>query len=522
MKVRVLVLPGTAHCSITGIVAFSFRTTTTMSSKEEETGTTTVNHDIVFPAFTKDYRLSTVKVGMGIVANRKIKKGQPIMLDSFEYMFGDVQEGDRLLLSRRQEASKTGGIDLPTHMPLTREILLETHGIPVINQDLSTDDEVVVSWHLQVPGMLMNHSCDPTLLDGDDNESYATCDLEKGDEITVDYCLEFYDRGPFFEKCLCGMAKCRGSMMGFKALSDAEKEEMLPKVTDAVKAMYLADIGKGPKVKEELLELPPRIHNIPAPTLEIGDKMKPMRIVFPGPSSALANVSVKKCNDGDEGEGGDNYALYASKDVAKGDMFYEFWWEEWPQGGKAVIDMAFASHLMEGDPQEGTVIRFDPRKSAAYRTAEGTLMFSGWQLLTAHSIKPNLVYRNKEKYEGDSWQCVFAAKNIKKGDLITMDWNCFIWDRRGSETSSGEYVLECGSAATKQGFKYLSPEAQRELKAMTWLHEIDPEVIPDAEPLCKALSPHVRASLVDPKADEIATSSTWSDSEDAESDPDLL
>jgi hypothetical protein len=494
-----------------------------MNSKEEETGTT-VHHDVVFPAFTKDYRLSMVKVGMGVVANRKIKKGEPIMTDSFEYMFGDVQEGDRLLLSRSQEASKKGGTDLPTHIPLTREILLQTHGVPAINQDLSSDDEVVVSWHLQVPGMLFNHSCDPNMLDSDD-EDYATRDIEEGDELTVDYCHEFYDCGPFFEKCLCGTAKCRGSMMGFKALSDAQKEEMLPKVSDAVKAMYLADIGKGPKVRVELLGLPPRIH-IPTPTSETGDMMKPMRIVFPGPSSALANVSVKKYNDG-AGEGNDKYALYASKDVSKGEMFYEFWWADWPQGGKAVIDMAFASHLLEGDPHEGTVIRFDPRKSGAYHTAEGNLMFSGWQLLTTHSCDPNVVYRNKEKYEDDDWQCVFAAKNIKKGDLITVDWNCFIWDRR---SKSGESVLGCG-AATNQGFKYLSPELQHELKAMTWLHEIDPEDKPDTEPLCKALSPHVRASLQevecchknkDPRADEKSMCSTTSaSSEDVDSDPDL-
>ena len=41
-------------------------------------------------------------------------------------------------------------------------------------------------------------------------------------------------------------------------------------------------------------------------------------------------------------------------------------------------------------------------------------MFSGWQLLTSHSCDPNVVYRNKPSYEEDDWQCVFAAKDIKK------------------------------------------------------------------------------------------------------------
>ena len=111
-------------------------------------------------------------------------------------------------------------------------------------------------------------------------------------------------------------------------------------------------------------------------------------------------------------------------------------------------------------------------------------MFSGWQLLTTHSSSPNLVYRNKDKYEDHDWQCVFAAKDIKKDDLITMDRNCFVWDREG----------------TSQGFKHLSPEAQQELQAMTWLHELDPvAAASDASeaPLpCKALSPFVRASLL--------------------------
>jgi SET domain len=487
---------------------------------EEET-----SHDVLYPTVTDDFMLSMGQVGLGIVATRKIKKGQNIMLESFEYMFGDVQEGDRLWLNRSEEAAKKGGKDLPTHIPLTRKMLLKTHGVPVIKPELSTDDEVVVSWHLEVPGMLINHSCDPNMLvDSHDcakGEDYAARDIEVGEELTVDYCLQYYDRGPFFEKCFCGMEKCRGSMMGFKALTDAQKEEMLPRVSEAVKAMYLADIGKGPKVREELIDLPPRIC-MPCPTSpETGDVVKPMRIVFPGPSAGLANVSVKKCIDGDD-KGVDRYALFASKDVSKGEMFYEFWWEQWPNAGKALIDMAFASQLLEEDPREGTVVRFDPNKSAAYCTTDGTLMFSGWQLLTTHANDPNVVYRNKEKYEKDNWQCVFATKDIKKGDLITMDWNCFIWDRN----ESGEALTD---GDTNLGFKHLSLEAQNERKSMTWLHEVDPDdkLDTDAPLPCKALSPYVRACLQkvgcfhkinkDPSADEDSTSSSSSDSiEDAD------
>jgi len=463
-------------------------------SKEEDTATT-VNHDVLYPAVTGDYRLSTGDVGLGIAANRRIEKGNMIMEDSFEFMFCDIQDGDRLWLNKSEEASKLeGGKDLPTHIPLTREMLLRTHGVPVIQPQLSSAEEVVVRWQLETPGMLINHSCDPNVVvDSHDcakGEDYATRDIEVGEELRFDYVTQYYDRGPFFEKCLCGAASCRGSMMGFKGLTDAEKEELLPKVSEAVKAMHLADIGKGPKVREDIVAVRPRSIRMPTPTSQTGENMKVVRFVFPGPSAGLANVIVKKCENTDsvDEQGNHTYELYASKDVTKGELFYEFWQQEWPHGGEALVDMAFSSKLLEEDPAEGTLIRFDPNKCGAYRDSEGELMFSGWQLLTTHSCDPNTVYCNDEKDEDEDWQSVFAAKNIKKGDRITMDWNCFNWDRGECDNM----VCDCGATnctGTKQGFKYLSPEAQNERRLMTWLHETPSA---DSSILVRALSPYVR------------------------------
>jgi hypothetical protein len=82
--------------------------------------------------------------------------------------------------------------------------------------------------------MLMNHSCNPTTIDDshdDDHVCVATRDIKKGDELTANYALEFYDRGCLIKKCLCGSSNCLGQMMGFKALSDENKAKYLPMVS---------------------------------------------------------------------------------------------------------------------------------------------------------------------------------------------------------------------------------------------------------------------------------------------------
>jgi hypothetical protein len=232
------------------------------------------------------------------------------------------------------------------------------------------------------------------------------------------------------------------------------------------------------------------------------------------------------------------YGLYAAKNVRKGKPFYEFWRQPWPRGEKTLIDMVFSAPVScdeegqtEGDIQEGTVVRLDASKCGSYRNAMGQMMFSGWEMLNAHSCDPNAVYRNQKSDEHENWQSVFAAKDIEKGDRITMDWNCFTWDRA---EHSDMAVCHCGASncvGTKQGFKYLSPEAQTERITMTWLRKAASSPLPEndirvaGEALGKALSPFVRA-MSQPKegipndddATDTQSSTSSSDSSDSEED----
>jgi hypothetical protein len=59
------------------------------------------------------------------------------------------------------------------------------------------------------------------------------------------------------------------------------------------------------------------------------------------------------------------------------------------------------------------------------------------------------------------WSTLQATKDIKVGDKLTLDYNCFFWDR----TEDGINVDECHCGAesctgTTRGFKFLPPKAQ--------------------------------------------------------------
>jgi hypothetical protein len=195
---------------------------------------------IYFPAFTWDYYLKNdEKWGIGIVARRNIKKGELVFAsDSLEFMFSDVIEGDYLLLQGHQKASKRSRTKVPSTLPVTREMILRTHGVPALTADPSGKTAGVIRWKLELPGMLCNHACDPNVTDESHDEakgeSYAARDIKKGEELTYNYLLQYYDRGPFFETCLCGSPLCLGSMMGFKALSHANKAKYLSAASGAV------------------------------------------------------------------------------------------------------------------------------------------------------------------------------------------------------------------------------------------------------------------------------------------------
>ncbi|CAB9506053.1 Histone-lysine N-methyltransferase [Seminavis robusta] len=466
--------------------------------------------EVNFPAFTWDYRVVNGSCGLGLATTRKIKKGELVFTDSYEFLFADVREGDVVRFDRFEKANRRSPKDIPAFLPLTRDVLTRTHGVPAWKPDPEGACGGIISWHLETPGMLINHSCDPNIVDDSHNESsgeaYAARDIRKGEELTYDYTFQYYDHGPFFEKCCCGSDKCRGQMMGFKALTEEQKKTALPYVSEAVKAMYEADTGKGLPVKRQQKTYPPR---------SVPDDSKALRLVVPGPSHAMAPILMKV----EEGTG--RFALYAGKDFKEGEQVYEFFTQAWPENGTRLIDIVFSRKLEEGDPEENTMVRVDALEFAK-RDREGVLQFSGFDLFTRHSCDPNLVYNDKDEDEDDDWHGTYAARPIQKGELLTVDFNTLLWDRTEWD-GLGDGICTCGALTCRglvKGFHFLSEEAKEELKSLSWKRTAPPHpegskkehrVIPG-----DALTPHVRVSwrdFVSGAPGSLATSSSEEEEE---------
>lgn len=208
----------------------------------------------------------------------------------------------------------------------------------------------------------------------------------------------------------------------------------------AVQALYKADVGEGTRPKEVLAYTPP-----PA-SLANPAANNATRLVFPGPSYALAEVAVRQ-NDAGE------WTLYAAKDFAFGQRVYEFWRCDWPFGGRNPIDMVASTKLGKDDLPEGTVINVDPNLCAAKKDRSGHYQFSGFDLFVAHSCEPNLTYNDIHEDEDDEWQGAYATRAIKSGEALTIDFNSVFWDR---SSSPGARECHCGSSkcvGTKAGFK---------------------------------------------------------------------
>ena len=464
------------------------------------------NQAVLFPAFTYNYRVAKGELGFGLVAAKKIKKGELVFSDSLEFSFCDVIDGDQLLFDRHQKASKLSHETIPKFFPLTREVLLRTHGVPVLIPDPSGKSAGIVSWRLEVPGMLMNHSCDPNVVDyppcSERGEGYAARDIQKGEELSCDYTFQYYDEGPLFEVCKCGASNCRGSMMGFKALTDAQKKELFPHAAQSVQAMHRADTGEGLPVIKRQEVFPPR------------SSSAVFRLVCPGPSCALASVLLKPDASG-------IHRLLAARDFAFGEQVYEFWCQPWPQIPHT-IDMVAATPLDDlGDQPEGTVTRIHAPSSAP-RHRMGEFKFSGWDLLTTHSCEPNLVYNDEDSDEEDDWRRSFAARNIKSGEKLTIDLNTMLWDRTEFD-SDDDMSCQCGAAnctSTVKGFKFLTPEEQEARKFMSW-KRVPPPYVNETSKVTPglALAAHVRERWrADPwtkvKAPETDSSSEGSSSSD--------
>ncbi|UJR13028.1 hypothetical protein I4U23_000055 [Adineta vaga] len=104
-------------------------------------------------------------------------------------------------------------------------------------------------YYLSTYPALLNLSCDPSCLynaqdlkEGQVISLIALRDLHPGDEITNDICLAAYKIGDdFIPTCHCRAPSCRGKVRGFHALSDTEKEKLLPYARFDVQVAYWRD-----------------------------------------------------------------------------------------------------------------------------------------------------------------------------------------------------------------------------------------------------------------------------------------
>ena len=109
------------------------------------------------------------------------------------------------------------------------EKILTTNALATIPRDTHTlqkdwDKHVMID----APGRLINHSCNGNIGVQDNNvgayDFFALREIPKGEELFWDYeTTEHEIKG--FDKCICGDAKCRGSIGGFKKHGDKIKAQ---------------------------------------------------------------------------------------------------------------------------------------------------------------------------------------------------------------------------------------------------------------------------------------------------------
>ncbi|CAB9503109.1 PostSET [Seminavis robusta] len=452
---------------------------------------------VLCPVSTYDYRIEFVDDcnGVGLVANRDIAKGEGVFSESLEFSFRDVRDGDWLLLAKNyeedEEIERTKA--LPLCLPVNPKVLLETHGVPMLFREA---DSLIERWHLESPGMLMNHSCEPTChpssFDWINGEGIATRDIKKGEQLTCDYTLFDYDEDGLTFQCNCGAKKCRGKRIGFFKLTDSEKEEYLPFCSDVVKARHQHALGLGPPVVRQ--DQPPphrgKTNNNTIP-----------RLVAPGPSSASADICIRPCKPSIQDDNVD-YGLFAAKDFPAGKRVYYFWSQPWPtfpgqEKNDTTIDMVSSLNIIDNDASEGTVIQIDPHKCASRDAETGLHHFTGFDLLTHHSCQPNIVYKYTEEEDGDNWRGAYACRDIQKGDQLFVDFNAHCWERVANEEEESATLCLCGTSACRgqvSGFRHLLPAEQQELQALTWKRR-RADLENEESGATEALSPFVRSQL---------------------------
>lgn len=95
----------------------------------------------------------------------------------------------------------------------------------------------------------VNHSCSPNcgikLNETGCHDFVAIKDISRHEEITFDYAMRNYSIDHFPQDCMCGSRICRGSITGWKDLSEAKKKEY-----EGFVSPYLLELDK--KNSEEI------------------------------------------------------------------------------------------------------------------------------------------------------------------------------------------------------------------------------------------------------------------------------
>jgi hypothetical protein len=91
-------------------------------------------------------------------------------------------------------------------------------------------------------GPMVNHSCDPNcgvrLNNGQAFDFVARQPIGAGQELTFDYAMRNFTIDHFPTMCLCGAARCRGSITGWKDLPAARKDDYDELVAPYLRTMY--------------------------------------------------------------------------------------------------------------------------------------------------------------------------------------------------------------------------------------------------------------------------------------------
>ncbi len=310
---------------------------------------------VYIPFETKDYIVNRGSKGLELLANRDISEGEFIFSNSLQFVVSDVENLDHFLLKASRlpaenvntiaNAKETFNV-VPAIVPLEKEMLF-THGIPVLTEDPSGISSGIISHYLQIPGCLLNHSCDPNVIqDGghDGHERHlALRSIKKGEELNIDYSLIYFTEGPISQKCLCGSINCAKRILGFKDLEIDKQDRLLPLVSNAVRAMYLAEQNVGKSLLYEQPLVSERVVQAPKFTLK-----QELRLVYPSPSSCKADIAVHM--------GEDNvHRLHALRDFREGEIVYKYWIDDWPMKGKIPIEMVFPTAMGAGT--DGIILR---------------------------------------------------------------------------------------------------------------------------------------------------------------------